>query len=58
MALAKKDKTQADMAQVIGVTPATLSLIINRDVVPSDRIEQMAHAFDMKVSEFIELGED
>ncbi len=58
IALAKKGSTQADMAAVIGVTPATLSLILNREVIPSTRIQQMADIFGMKVSEFIKLGEE
>lgn len=58
IALAKKDMTQAELAKIVGVTPATLSLIINRDEIPTGRLEQIANAFDMKVSEFLALGED
>lgn len=58
IALAKKDMTQAEMAKIVGVTPATLSLIINREEIPTGRLEQFATAFEMSVSDFIKLGED
>lgn len=58
IALAMKGATQADMAAVVGVTPATLSLILNRESIPSERIKQLADAFGMKVSEFVAMGEE
>lgn len=58
VALAQKDMTQGDLAEKIGMTASNLSLLMNRESIPTARLAQIAEALDMKVSDLLKLGED
>ena len=57
IALAKADKRQGWLAKELGMKDATLSSILHVNKPSSANINKLAGAFDMKVSEFIALGE-
>lgn len=57
VALAMTGITREELARRIGVTRPTLSTMATRNACPSSKLEAIAAAFGMKVSEFIALGE-
>lgn len=57
VALAMTGITREELARRIGVTRPTLSTMTTRNACPSSKLEALAAAFGMKVSEFIALGE-
>lgn len=59
IALAYKGWKQGDLAKKLRVQPAAISnLATNRTSPNIDTVQNLAAAFDMKLSEFIALGED
>lgn len=58
MALAKRDMTQTQLALKLNTTRVWISRLANSQSASGPTIEQLAVALDMKVSEFIGLGED
>ena len=58
VAMAQQEMTQAELAAKVGVTASNFSLILNRESIPTSRLEEIAQALDMKVSDLIKLGED
>ena len=58
IACAKKEITGKDLAELLGLSEGTISLLINNKVKCTQKtLEAMAIEFDMPVSEFIALGE-
>jgi transcriptional regulator with XRE-family HTH domain len=58
VALAKAGLSQRQLAAKLGCGPGWVSRLANRASADIRTIEQLAAAFDMKVGEFILLGED
>jgi DNA-binding Xre family transcriptional regulator len=58
VALAKRGMKKAELAAVLGRTPASLSRMINSGACSGKVLAEMAAAVGMQVSEFIALGED
>lgn len=58
-ALVAQDMTQAQLAEIVGSKPAYISnLATGRSNLQGEMLKKIAAAFDMKVSEFVKLGED
>jgi transcriptional regulator with XRE-family HTH domain len=58
IAVAKRGMRQKDLAQQMGVTPSSISQLASQANCTGDTLARLAAAFNMKVSEFIALGED
>ena len=58
VALAKKDMSQAALAKKMGLTHTWVSALANKPKASTATIEALALQFDMKVSEFLALGEE
>lgn len=58
VALAMKGMKAKDLAETLVVTPPTISVMCSRPTASGQMLIQLSLAFDMKVSEFIALGED
>lgn len=57
IALALKGWKRKDLAARLNVTQPTVSHMLARDTATGQMLKELAKAFDMKVSEFIALGE-
>lgn len=58
VALAKKGMSQAELAKRMGLTHTWVSALANKPKASTATIEALAAQFDMRVSEFVKLGED
>jgi len=58
VALAQKEMTQEGLAKLVGMTASNMSLLLNRESIPTSRLSQIATALDMKVVDLLKLGED
>lgn len=58
MALLKNDMEQSDLAEKIGIHQSNISKISCGKTITTETLSRLAVAFDMKVSEFIAIGED
>jgi len=58
MGLAKRQMRQGDLATQIGMRASSLSASAQRNSCSIQVLERIAAALDMKVSEFVALGED
>lgn len=58
VALAKKGMSQAELAKRMGLTHTWVSALANKPKASTATIEALAAQFDMRVSEFVMLGED
>jgi Predicted transcriptional regulator len=58
IALLKNDMTQPDLASKVGIHQANISKVSCGKNITTETLERIATAFDMKVSDFIKLGED
>lgn len=58
VALAKKDMNQQDLAEKLRVSKPYVSQLAGKEHAGMGTVVLLADAFDMKVSEFIALGED
>lgn len=58
VALAKSGISQAELAKRMGLTHTWVSALANKPKASTATIEALAKQFDMKVSEFVVLGED
>lgn len=58
VALVKRDMTQTDLAKKMNVHLQWVNKLANSDSASQASIMGLAEALDMKVSEFIALGED
>ena len=57
VACAMKDMTQKELAEASNISDATISYIVNGKSCKEQMLKNIAGAFEMKVSEFIALGE-
>jgi transcriptional regulator with XRE-family HTH domain len=59
VACAQKGIKQIELAEILGLTPITVSRMANNkgDALKKETLESLAGAFNMPVSEFIALGE-
>ena len=57
VALAKSGMSKTEFADKLGVSRARLYAILNQKTVQKETLESVASALDMKMSEFIALGE-
>jgi DNA-binding Xre family transcriptional regulator len=58
IAMVKKDWNQAQMAEATGMSPTAVSRLSNNQNWSCESLKRVAAALDMKVSEFVKLGED
>ncbi len=58
VALAKKQITRQELASLMGISRTRVYAIAQQKGVQHETISALASALDMKVSEFIALGED
>lgn len=58
VALAKKEMTQQDLAAKMAVSRPYVSQLAGKEHAGMGTVVLLACAFDMKVSEFVALGED
>lgn len=57
IALAQKGMKQNALAAQLGVTTVWISRLANSEKAGTTTVEKLAAAFDMKISEFVALGE-
>ncbi len=58
IALAHHDMRQKDLAEKMSMSPAGITQLMSQTSCTAVMLERLASAFDMKVSEFVALGED
>lgn len=58
MAMLKNDMNQEALAAILGIHYSGISHMSNRESTSTKNLVRVAKAFDMKVSDFIKLGED
>ena len=58
VALAQKCMSQAELAKRMGLTHTWVSPLANKPKASTATLEALVAQFDMKVSEFLALGED
>lgn len=58
LALAQRDMTQKALAEQLGMRETSLSQLAAQTSCTGATLQKIAEAFDMKVSEFVALGED
>jgi DNA-binding Xre family transcriptional regulator len=58
MALAYKEMSQTELSELIDMSEAGLSRSIKNNKLTIEKLIRICGVFDMKVSEFIALGED
>ncbi len=58
VAMAKRDITQKDLAERMGVSRQYVSQMISSEQIGIGTINKLADVFGMKVSEFLALGEE
>lgn len=58
IAMIKKGWNQSQLGERAGLSQAAVSGLANRSNWNCDSLQRMATAFEMKVSEFVALGED
>lgn len=58
VALAQKCMSQAELAKRMGLTHTWVSALANKPKASTATIEALSAQFDMKVSDFVRLGED
>lgn len=56
--LAQRDMKQKDLADQLGMSQGSMSQLLGQTSCTGATLQKLADAFDMKVSEFIKLGED
>jgi len=57
IALAQKEMQKKDLAQALGVTPATISNLVKSSACSGKALDNLCEVFEMKASDFIALGE-
>lgn len=58
MALIKNNMEQSDLATKIGIHQSNISKISCGKTITTETLSRLATAFNMKVSEFVAIGED
>ena len=56
--LAQRDMKQKDLADQLGMSQGSMSQLLSQTSCTGATLQKLADAFDMKVSDFIKLGED
>ena len=56
-ALKERKMTQADLAKIIGTSPAAVSQFAGRHGAQPETVEKLSRAFGLSPSEFVKLGE-
>lgn len=57
IAISQREILKSDLAEGVGVTPVRISQICSGNVCSGKMLVKLADFFDMKVSEFVALGE-
>lgn len=58
LALAQRDMTQKALAEKLGMRETSLSQLAAQTSCTGATLQKISDAFDMKVSDFVALGED
>lgn len=58
VALAKNGMRGKELAEKLGVTQSTVSLMTSRETATGSMLKHLADVFEMSVSEFVKLGEE
>lgn len=58
VAMAKKGMRGKELAEKLGVTPSSVSIMSSRKTASSTMLNKLCEAFDMPASDFVKLGED
>lgn len=58
LALVMRNMKSGELAAALGVTASTVSVMSSRPTCSGQMLIQLAQRFEMKVSEFVALGED
>ena len=58
VALAMKEKSRAELAEMMGISVVTLHAMCRAKSASTNTMKRAADALGMKVSELVELGED
>lgn len=58
VAMAMKNMRNSELAEKLGVTQSTVSVMCSRDTAAGQTLKALAEIFEMKVSELLALGED
>ena len=58
IAMVKREWNQGKMAEMSGLSPTAISRLANNQNWSCESLKRIATALDMKVSEFVQLGED
>lgn len=58
ISLLKNNMEQSDLAEKLGIHQSNISRIANCKTITTETLERLAVAFNMKVSEFVAVGED
>lgn len=58
LALAQRDMTQKALAKKLGIRETSMSQLAAQTSCTGATLQKISEAFDMKVSEFVALGED
>lgn len=58
IAMAKREWNQAKLAEVTGLSSTAVSRLANNQNWTCESLKMIANTFDMKVSDFVKLGED
>ena len=58
VALAMKEKSRAELAEMMGISVVTLHAMCRSKSATTDTMKRAADALGMKVSELVALGED
>lgn len=58
VALAMKEKSRAELAELMGISVITLHAMCRSKSATTDTMKRVADALEMRVSELVSLGED
>lgn len=58
ISLLKNNMEQSDLAEKLGIHQSNISRIANCKTITTETLERLATAFNMKVSDFVAVGED
>lgn len=58
IALAQRDMKQKDLAEQLGMSQGSMSQLLSQTSCTGATLQKLAGAFDMKVSEFVAIGEE
>ena len=58
IAMAQRDMKHKDLADKVGMSQGSMSQLLGQTSCTGATLQKLADAFDLKVSDFIKLGED